>query len=272
MQLSCAIRTLTRRPELPIILALRRFIRSGAADDATVQKVAEVFQATVQGITTSHERAQERLTAAHKEALANTLASHKDAQQRLERQINALQKRLQTTNDDLKTAAVTIGHNLNVTEHLRSQLEMSRDNLHLRSTIEIITATLTERNKGLNLPNPARGSGVQPILDAMVAGTYNDPNVTFLDAETTVIGKFTAKGGVKHRDVRRALVTLYGELSKHHHTGVSEALTLREGEQTLPEAISAMSVILFARRLYASNFDAEYYDAAGKVQGTLSQL
>jgi vacuolar-type H+-ATPase subunit E/Vma4 len=85
-----------------------------------------VFQATVQGITTSHKRAQERLTAAHKEALAgaqerltaahndalaNALASHKDAQQRLERQINALQKRLQTTNDDLKTAAVTIRNN-----------------------------------------------------------------------------------------------------------------------------------------------------------------
>jgi hypothetical protein len=132
--------------------------------------------------------------------------------------------------------------------------------------------SLTERNKVLNLPNPARGSGVQPVINAMVARGYNDPNVTFLDAETTVIAKLTAKGGVKHRDVRRALATLYGELSKHHHTGVSEALILREGEQMLPEAISAMSVILFARRLYASHFDAEYYDAAGKVQATLSKL
>lgn len=67
-----------------------------------------MFQATVQGITTSHERAQERLMAAHKAALT----SNKDAQQRLERQINALQKRLQTTNDHLKKAAVTIGNNL----------------------------------------------------------------------------------------------------------------------------------------------------------------
>lgn len=78
-----------------------------------------MFQATVQGITTSHERAQERLMAAHKEALANALAnalaSNKDAQQRLERQINALQMRLQTTNDNLKKAAVTIGNN--VTAH-----------------------------------------------------------------------------------------------------------------------------------------------------------
>ncbi|KAJ7764111.1 hypothetical protein DFH07DRAFT_770518 [Mycena maculata] len=257
-----ALRVSPRRPELPVILALRRFIRSEAADDATVQKVAEVFQATVQSLTTSHERAQERL-----------LASHKEAQQRLERQINALQKRLQNTNDDLKTAAVTIGNNVtthaHVTENLRSQLEMSRNNLHLRSAIEIIAASLTERNKGLNLPNPAHGPGVQPVIDAMVAGAYNDPNVTFLDAETAVIAKLS---GVKHRDVRRALATLYGELSKHHHTGVSETLTLREGEQTLPEAISAMSVILFARRLYASNFDAEYYNAAGKVQGTLSKL
>ncbi|KAF8208770.1 hypothetical protein K438DRAFT_1961338 [Mycena galopus ATCC 62051] len=276
MQLSRAARTLTRRPELPVILTRRRFIRSEAADDTTVHKVAEVFQATLQGITTSHERAQERLTAAHKEALANALAFHKDSQQRLERQNNALQKRLQATNDNLKKAAVTIGNNVtahtHTTEHLRSLLEMSRNNLHLRSAMEIITTSLTERNKGLNLPNPARGPGVQPVIDAMVAGAYNDPNITFLDAETTVIARVTAKGGVKHHDVRRALASLYGELSKHHHTGVSEALTLREGEQTLSEAISAMSVILFARRLYASNFDAEYYDAAGKVQATVSKL
>ncbi|KAJ7368538.1 hypothetical protein DFH08DRAFT_28202 [Mycena albidolilacea] len=132
---------------------------------------------------------------------------------------------------------------------------MSRNNLHLRSALEIITTSLVERQKFLGRLNPAKGGGVQPVINAIVMGDFNDPNVTFQDVQKAVVGALTAKGGVKVNDVGRALASLYGELSKHHHTGVSEALSLREGEQTLTEAIGAMSIILFARRLYASNFD-----------------
>lgn len=81
-----------------------------------------------------------------------------------------------------------------------------------------------------------------------------------------------AKGGIKPQDLSHSLATLYGELSKHHHSGVSEALTLREGEQILSEAVGAMSIVLFVRRLYASDFDIIYYDQEGNVHITLSNL
>jgi hypothetical protein len=120
--------------------------------------------------------------------------------------------------------------------------------------------------------NPAQGGGVQPVINAIAAGDFNDPNVTFQDVQKAVIGALTAKGDVKVNDIGCALASLYGELSKHHHTGVSEALSLREGEQTLTEAIGALSIILFARWLYASNFDAVYFDSMGNVKATLSSL
>ncbi|KAJ7632055.1 hypothetical protein B0H17DRAFT_1339759 [Mycena rosella] len=217
-------------------------------DDVTAfQQVVNVLQATIEGLTTSHER-----------------------------QIKALQQRLQRANDELKKAEIVLNQNVTTNIHsnegLRTKLEIGRNNLHMRSTIEIITASLTERHKSLNQQNPAQGAGVQPVINAVTAGGFNDPNVTFQDAQKAVVGALTAKGGIKPNDISRALASLYGELSKHHHTGVSEALTLREGGQTLSEAIGAMSVIIFARRLYASEFDAAYCDSESYIQTTLSKL
>ncbi|KAJ7904741.1 hypothetical protein B0H14DRAFT_2664197 [Mycena olivaceomarginata] len=246
MQLLRAARTLTHRPQFPVTHILRRSIESKASEDAFHQ-VALAFQATVEGLTASHER-----------------------------QINYLQQRLQITNDELKNAEIALIRNVTtntyVNEGLRTKLEMSRNNLHLRSTIEIITTSLVERQKFLGRSNPAQGGGVQPVINAIAAGDFNDPNVTFQDVQKAVIGALTAKGGVKVNDIGRALASLYGGLSKHHHTGVSDALSLREGEQTLTEAIGALSIILFARRLYASNFDAVYFDSMGNVKATPSSL
>ncbi|KAJ7683308.1 hypothetical protein B0H17DRAFT_1333307 [Mycena rosella] len=211
------------------------------------QQVANVLQATIEGLTTSHER-----------------------------QINALQQRLKRANDELRKAEIALNQNvttnIHINEGLRTKLEMGRNNLHIRSTIEIITASLTERPKSLNRPNPAQGAGVQPVINAVAAGGFNDPNVTFQDAQKAVVGALTAKGGIKPNDISCALASLYCELSKRHHTGFSEALTLREGEQTLSEAIGTMSVILFARRLYASEFDAVYCDSESNTQANLSKL
>ncbi|KAJ7770429.1 hypothetical protein B0H16DRAFT_1515299 [Mycena metata] len=266
MQLLRATRTLACRPQLPPFGLPRSFASKAtvstistdpaacshrttfASNDMTAfRNVAHVFQTTIEGLAASHER-----------------------------QINALQQRLQTSNDELKKAEIALIQNIithtYINEGLRIKLERSHNNVHLRSAIEIITASLSERQKGLGRANPAKGGSVQPVIDAIVLGDFNDPSVTFQDAQKAVLGALTAKGGIKVNDIGRALGSLYGELSKHHHTGVSEVLTLREGEQTLAEAIGAMSVILFARRLYASDFDAAYYDSTGKVQATLSAL
>ncbi|KAJ7457503.1 hypothetical protein FB451DRAFT_1564292 [Mycena latifolia] len=248
MQLLRAARTLTRRPQLP---ALRRHIESKAAADVnTFEQFAHTFQATVEGLTNSHERSLN--------------AQRKD----LTDQINALQQQLRRAEVALNQSVMT---NTHIQEDLRRKLEISRNNLHLRSAIEII-ATSLERHKGLKRRNPAQGAGVQPVINAVAAGGFNDPTVIFQDSQKAVVGALTAKGGIKPKEISRALASLYGELSKHRHTGVSQALTLREGEQTLSEAIGAMSIVLFARRLYASDFDVVYYDSDGNIQVTLSKL
>ncbi|KAJ7762346.1 hypothetical protein DFH07DRAFT_771130 [Mycena maculata] len=205
-------------------------------------------------------------------------------------QVKALQQRLQNINDALVKAQIMLVQtvtdstvhippptpapkNRYQTETLRAKLEMACNNFHLRSAAsEIIAASLTGRQKGLNQPNPAKGPGVQPVVDAVAAGLFNDGNVTFQDAQNSVLRALTSKGGIKANNVHCALASMYGELSKHHHSGVSEALVLRKGEQTLEEAIGTMSVILFARRLYASDFDAVFYDSKGNPQATLSKL
>ncbi|KAJ7639241.1 hypothetical protein FB45DRAFT_1055395 [Roridomyces roridus] len=253
-------RTLIRRPQRLVTMTLRRFIRSEATDDDAVQAVAE-FQSNLQSITAE----------SFLRTVNSISASNLRMQRWLRRENMDLNEQLRVASGGIYSAVLTY---TNLTEDLRSRLETSSENLHIRSAIEIITATLTERSKALNLPNhEMSGTGrVQPILNALGAGAYDDHKINFVDAETAVIEALSPNGGVTHRDVRQVLGRLWVELSMHHRSGVSEVLTLNEGELMLPETISAMAVVLFARRLYFSDFDAEYRDSTGRVRGTVSRI
>ncbi|KAJ6499795.1 hypothetical protein DFH09DRAFT_1203648, partial [Mycena vulgaris] len=228
MQLLRVARTLTRCPQLPATHILRRPIESKAADDVTAfQQVAHVFQATVEGLTTSHERSL-------------------DSQRRdLIEQINALQERLKNAEIALIQNVTT---NTYINEGLRTKLEMGRNNLHLRSAVEIITTLPCPKAQRPQSPEFCPGSWRSACNQRRRGGWLQRPQRHIpRRPKKAVVGALTTKSGIKSNDIRRALASLYGELSKHHHTGVSDALTLREGEQTLSEAIGAMSVILFAR-------------------------
>ncbi|KAJ7206075.1 hypothetical protein GGX14DRAFT_397339 [Mycena pura] len=155
-----------------------------------------------------------------------------------------------------------------INETLRVQLEIAHNNLNMRSAVEIVTTTLKERS--LNLSD--RTSGVQPTINDIVAGRFDARGIRFQDAEGAVFARLTAQGGIQSQDVAHALKTLYHELSKTRHRGVSKILTVRDGEQPLAEAIAALSLILFARRLYGSSFNACFMDEAGITILTLSDL
>ncbi|KAF8209633.1 hypothetical protein K438DRAFT_2063075 [Mycena galopus ATCC 62051] len=246
-----AARTLSRRPTFPTVHVLRRPLESKALD-----RVTDQFQA----IIGSHER----LLISQKEAFYAQVGA-------LYAQIDALYDRLMKAQIALNQAVL---ENTRLTEDLRIKLQKSRNNFHMRSAVsEIIASSLTERQKALNHSNPVRGAGVQAVIDAVAAGGFDEAKVSFLDpvtfhaAQNAVVGALTgtAKSGIKVNDVTRALASLYEELSEHHQSGVSKTLDLHADGQTLAHAIAAMSVILFARRLYVSHFDATYRDANGRI-------
>ncbi|KAF8217627.1 hypothetical protein K438DRAFT_5273 [Mycena galopus ATCC 62051] len=242
------IRTLARPSQLRAPLGFRRCIQSEAAQGHAIS--LEILASTIKDLTAAHQ--QHILV-----LLQDLTAAHQD---------------LKSAINEANRVRIDALRHVHVNEGLRIKLEKARNNLSLRSAIEMIRTTLQERHKILKLSNPVQGSGVQKVIDTIAVGGFNDGNVTFEDAKNTVVKELTARGGIKTPDVGRALGVLYAEISKHHHTGVTESLTVRQGEQTLAEAIAIMSIILFARRVYGSVLNAAYYDSNNKFQFTLSTL
>ncbi|KAJ7251165.1 hypothetical protein B0H12DRAFT_1234243 [Mycena haematopus] len=279
MRRIAVLSTLTRPSRLRAPLVLRRRIQPKQAvnticpqGDATLQSLANTFQGSIKIITASYER-----------------------------RVRAFSKDLKSSRDELTQARIDLAVNAvkhtHVTEALRIKLEKARNNLTLRSALgaytpvltsdalphqnrntpEIITITLQEQWKYLKRSNPVQGPGVQKVIDAIVAGGFNNGgmmNITFEDAKNIVVRKVMATGGIETIDIGRALGVLYEELSKHDHThtGVDETLTVRQGEQLLEESIAVMCIIHFARCVYGSGLDAAYYDSENRFQFTLSTL
>ncbi|KAJ6486834.1 hypothetical protein C8R45DRAFT_269720 [Mycena sanguinolenta] len=143
---------------------------------------------------------------------------------------------------------------------------------------EIIAELFQIRNKTLAKPIPLV-YGVQAVVNAITSGAFNitaSPSVTtpvlFADARSQLMAKVGATGGVSLTSVARASQQLYSQLSKHHHLGVGSQIILQEGHQTMPEAVAAMEIILFARQSINSPIDVAYQDAKGNDLVVLSRL
>jgi hypothetical protein len=95
--------------------------------------------------------------------------------------------------------------------------------------------------------------------------------VHYADAQAAVVAAVAAGGEVTAKNIVQALGKLYGELSKHHRGGTSKQIFIHHSEQTVAEAVAAMSVLLFARWLFGCQLDAVYTDGAGK-RTVVSQL
>ncbi|KAJ7834039.1 hypothetical protein B0H14DRAFT_2799653 [Mycena olivaceomarginata] len=280
---------LTRRHPFAAARVFTRLIASNATNDVQTQHVASTFHwATVESLSKAHRVTINDLSTAHTAMVSDLNSAHTRAMKELVDQIVTLQNEHRETEVALteNVGKITVlyplptirlrpsltGRFKNTNETLQAELERAKNNLTLRSAVEIITTTLTECQQTLNRRNRVKDAGVQPVIDAVVRGKFDDLTSTFHDAKATVIRKLTTHGGIKKHDVARALASLYGEISKHHHTGVSDVLTLRHGEQTVAETIASLNLILFARQLYSSKFDALYMDANGNVLVTLSKL
>ncbi|KAJ7212969.1 hypothetical protein GGX14DRAFT_619652 [Mycena pura] len=262
--LRVAIRTLSRPSHRRFPLIFHRHFESETPVTGNAPPFAQTFrdnahravqQDLIDSMNNSHRAMRKDLTAAH------------------ERQMLALQQELKSSWSEVTQARVDLVKN--VSEHLlkiellKMDLHKIRNEFNLRSAIEVVAYTLDERHKSLNLVNPAKGSGVQKVIDAVVRGGFDDRGSTFEKSKAIVI---KARGGIKPAEVHDALRTLYSELSKDHHPGSSQILAVRHGKQTVPEAIAALSIVHFAQHAYGSNLDATYYNSNNKPQFTLSDL
>ncbi|KAJ7201062.1 hypothetical protein GGX14DRAFT_571635 [Mycena pura] len=283
-----ATRTLTRRLPLPgthRLLQLNataspipRASRHDAHTD-DLQRVAAALESAIlverrqrKDFLDSLKSLQDRLNEARKREKALTAEARKRekalaAEARKREKVLAAEARKR----DIASAvnAVQAAH---VNEGLRVELERARNNLNLRTAIEIITTTLVQQHGYEKIPEFVNGLGVQPVIDAVVEGHFNNAGAKFNDAQATVTAGLMPHGGIEAYDIGSALSSLYSELSTHYHGGVSKVLTVRHGEQTLAEAIATMSIVLFARQQYASRFDAQYEDFTGKIVLKLSDL
>ncbi|KAJ7134686.1 hypothetical protein C8R44DRAFT_771138 [Mycena epipterygia] len=191
---------------------------------------------------------------------------------KLEAKIERIQKE---ANAEALSAALANQANLRKISDLQTYVQKIQNNLHLRSALEIVAEVLRLKANQQPRANLRLASGVQAVLNAIGKGSFDAPGtlaaVHYVDAQAAVIAAVAA-GGVKTKDIAEALGKLYGELSKHHyHGGVTEQIEIRDGEQTMAETVAAMSVLLFARRLFGCQLDAVYTDAAGKST-VVSQL
>ncbi|KAJ6621008.1 hypothetical protein B0H10DRAFT_1945645 [Mycena sp. CBHHK59/15] len=144
----------------------------------------------------------------------------------------------------------------------RGKLEQQHlNNLNLQSAIEIISEVFWQK-ASLRAPKLLLASRVQPILDAIVGGSFDD-HVKYADAQAAVVAAVASQGGISVKAITQSLSKLYMELSKNHHSGVSDTIEICENEQTMAEAIAAMSILLYARRLYGSPLDAVLRDEDG---------
>ncbi|KAJ7203586.1 hypothetical protein GGX14DRAFT_570041 [Mycena pura] len=202
--------------------------------------------------------------------LKELMKNHQSQQERL-------QQRLDDANAQLTAAAVAAAVKLNTLEltslreisDLNTKIKIMNNNLCLRSSMEVVAEVLRVHAKQLPKPIPFPPIGVQPVLDAIVAGKFNTPLILFDDAKKMIMSQL---GGITSASVGCALKTIYAELLKHHHDGGSTQLTVKAGEQTPPEAIAALSVLLFARRLFHCSIDAAYQDSTGQPLFLLSNL
>ncbi|KAJ7203598.1 hypothetical protein GGX14DRAFT_398758 [Mycena pura] len=197
------------------------------------------------------------------------------------RQLDEANTRLADANAKVLRGAVAAGEqklkfeklesaSLSKIAELDTKIKLIENNLDLRTSMEVVAEVLRVRAK--QLPKPlALPTGVQPVLDAMVAGAFDTSQIHFDDAKKKIMAE--VGGTTTSLSVKRALDRMYGELSKHHHDGGGTTqLTVRAGEQTPPEAIAALSVLLFGRRLFHLSIDAEYLDLKGNRVLLLSKL
>ncbi|KAJ7507227.1 hypothetical protein B0H11DRAFT_2185697 [Mycena galericulata] len=149
---------------------------------------------------------------------------------------------------------------------LQMELQRIRNNLDLRSGMEIVAEALRIRHNQTPAPMFRLASGVQPVLDAIANGLFDSPGgrVRYAVVQADVIAAVAAGGGVTTKNVHQALGKLYGKLSKQHHGGVSQQIQIREADQTMAEAVAAMSILLFARSLIGCRLDAVFTTAEGK--------
>lgn len=96
-------------------------------------------------------------------------------------------------------------------------------------------------------------------------------NVRHADARATVAAAVAPEGGLAEEDIAQALGNLYGKLKDHGRAGVSQQICISYGEQNVAQAVAAMSVLLFARRLFC-RLDAVYLNEAGLREETVSCL
>ncbi|KAJ7301771.1 hypothetical protein DFH08DRAFT_1090090 [Mycena albidolilacea] len=261
-----ANRTLTRRHPFAAARVFTRLIASNATNDVQTQHVASTFHwATVESLSKAHRVTINDLSTAHTAMVSDLNGAHTRAMKELVDQIVTLQNERRETEVALteNVGKITVSYPLptirlrpsltgrfkNTNETLRAELERAKNNLTLRSAVEIITTTLTERQRMLSRKSLVTIAGVQPVIDAVAQGQFDGSKSTFQDAQAAVIRKLTAHSGIKKQDVARALASLSSEISKHRHTGVSDVLTLRHREQTVAETVASMSHLVRASSL-----------------------
>ncbi|KAJ7666886.1 hypothetical protein DFH06DRAFT_1184959 [Mycena polygramma] len=252
------VRTMSLRP----LLAARMGTRTSRRVATTNSAAKTLFESTVTALIQSNERTAER-------ALQRQADAFEEAQ-KIEMTLTSAVTSSSVCRPPRK-GSVDLCVQLTACpkytiEALRAELEARKNNLNLRSAIEIIAASLVERQKALGLPNPVRGPGVQDVIDAAVAGGFDSAGITFAASQAKVINAFAAKGGIKPQDLKRAYARLYGELLKHHHTGVTKALKIKENEQTPTEVGACMAFVMYGRDLCQSRFDIVYYDVQDNVE------
>ncbi|KAJ7489484.1 hypothetical protein FB451DRAFT_1225051 [Mycena latifolia] len=189
--------------------------------------------------------------------------------------ISKLEAEIEQTQKEAFSAALANQANLCKISDLLTDVQKLQNNLNLRSALEIVAEVLRLKANQLPDANLRLAPGVQSVLDAIGKGSFDRPGalaaVHYADAQAAVVAAVASGGEVEAKNIAQALGTLYGELSKCHHGSVTRRIEIRHDEQTMAETVVAMSILLFARRLFGCQLDAVYTDAAGKST-VVSQL
>jgi len=241
---------------------------------------APVFRRRIQSMEAPKIQAK-RDALASVETLALFVKDRHDERNRWDTRISTLEAKIEKANTEALSAALANQANLRKISDLQTDVQEMHNNLNLRSALEIIAEVLRLRANHPPVVNLRLAPGVQSVLDAIGKGSFDAPGaatvggglagVQYADAQAAVVAAVAAGGGITAKNIAQGLGKLYGELSKHQHPGVSKQISIRHGEQTMAEAIAAMSVLLFARRLFGCQLDAVYKNAAGKST-VVSQL
>ncbi|KAJ7072690.1 hypothetical protein C8F01DRAFT_1243723 [Mycena amicta] len=210
--------------------------------------------------------------------LAVSVALREQADKQADKVQKMLLQEIRNLNDLRVGESYKNAANLGTISTLEIQLRKAKNNLDLRSGMEIITETLRHQTKldaqlranlplhlQARLPPPLHlGAGVQAVLDALVQGAFDTATAIYSDSQATVVAAVTAGGGISAKSISYSVKTLYATLSKHHHVGISDVIEIRE-DYVMAEAIVAMSIILFAKRLFGCQLDAKYINNQGTL-------